>query len=119
MNLVAYICRLLGCEEYELPSLLSKPSGRVLVEKALADRKLYTTYGDKMREITFHGLSHSDSRTMAYNGYLGVTVRMHFYVKYRIRLAHPALPLVVYVDKESKHRSFYPMELLLLIPTDD
>ena len=115
MNLIAFICRLLDCEDYELSSRLGLLSNRVLVEKALAGKKIYTIYGDKASQVIFHGLSPGDSRTHAYNGFLGITVQQHFYVRYRLKLAYPLLPLVVQIDNNNGHRSFYPLEMLIVL----
>ena len=115
MNLIAYLCQLLDCDEFELVSRLRIQSNRVLVEKSLAGKTLYTLYSDKPHEVVFHGLSIGDSRTTkAYNGYLDITVQQHFYVRHRNKLSYPLLPLVVHIQKNSSHRSFYPMELLII-----
>ncbi|KAL3083843.1 hypothetical protein niasHT_030502 [Heterodera trifolii] len=47
----------------------------------------------------------------AYKGYLGITVRMHYYIKHGIRLRHPNLPCVVEFGG-GDHKTFFPIEVL-------
>ena len=53
----------------------------------------------------------SFSYVFAYNGYLGVTVRQHYYAHHRLRLRHPYMPCVIAYGGKN-HRSFYPLEVL-------
>jgi hypothetical protein len=76
-------------------------------------RTLYLRDGNRLLKVG--GLTQMGAdRLVAYEGYLSVTVRQHFYSRHRIRLLFPRLPCVV-IYGPGGHNSYYPLELLTLV----
>ena len=51
----------------------------------------------------------------AYNGYLGITVRMHYFSKHDRKLRYPYLPCVMEFGG-GQHVSYFPLEILACMP---
>lgn len=111
MTLLEKLAAYLNCTVVQLNDRLNHPIYRLKALNYLTDKRIMTTYGTSKR-IKCHGFSHFDStRTMAYEGYLNVTIQQHFYIKHRIRLENPYIKCLMYRSGIS-HFKYYPLELL-------
>uniref|UniRef100_A0A914HFS0 PAZ domain-containing protein n=1 Tax=Globodera rostochiensis TaxID=31243 RepID=A0A914HFS0_GLORO len=117
--LVEHLCQHFGCNIHELHVLVQNlEHRRAIVEYLRSGVQLRTAH---LRPVTRNfGVRCNDLSILgallapAYRGYLGITVRMHYYIKHGIRLRHPNLPCVV-EHGGSDHKTFFPLEVLSVV----
>jgi hypothetical protein len=107
---------LFHCPINRLEERLAHPMLQAKANAYLAGKWVRTLYLRDRRNklLKVGGLTQMGAdRLVAYEGYLSVTVRQHFYSRHKIRLLYPLLPCVVVYGKLG-HNSYYPLELLTL-----
>jgi hypothetical protein len=138
-NLLEGLCAFFKCDASMLHEKLNHPLAMNRVDDYLRGKHLRTSYLNSdglKKEIKYTRLSIKNaSEQHAYEGYLGmlmkaicylnfevtiiifnsnslgVTVRVHFYCRYRIRLNYPYLKCLTQVSK-SGHAKYFPLELV-------
>jgi hypothetical protein len=87
--------------------------------KFLRDLTLQTTHLKQNFIVKPDAFSTRGANTcFAYRGYLGITVQQHLYIKHHIRLRYSNLPCICEFGG-NWHQSFYPLELLQIIPLNE
>ena len=72
--------------------------------------------GDKQLEVRPDKLTKMGAdRIFALRGFLQVTVRQYYYVRHRVKLQYPHLPLVGEFGGGNGHVYYYPLECLALM----
>uniref|UniRef100_A0A183CA94 PAZ domain-containing protein n=1 Tax=Globodera pallida TaxID=36090 RepID=A0A183CA94_GLOPA len=117
--LIDYLCHHCSCSVQELHVLLQNlEQRRVIVEHLRSNVRLRTNhirppirnFGVRCNDLSVLGAHLAP----AYRGYLGITVRMHYYVKHNLRLRHANLPCVIEYGG-GDHKTFFPLEVLSVV----
>ena len=115
--LLNVICKILGCNIDDITEYLFFPSNCERLESILKGLWIQTTYKNRQGSkhvLRYSALSIQDANHLkAYNGFLGVTVAQHFYIRHRIQLQHYDLPCVAEYTRGGVH--YFPLELLELV----
>ncbi|KAL3108902.1 hypothetical protein niasHT_011452 [Heterodera trifolii] len=94
--LVDHLCKRFKCSAHELHVLFKSIEKRRDIVEHLRSVQLRTAHlrpSVRNFPVRCNDLSILDTHSApAYRGYLGITVRMHYYIKHGIRLRHPNLP---------------------------
>ncbi|KAL3095047.1 hypothetical protein niasHT_023023 [Heterodera trifolii] len=94
--LVDHLCKRFKCSAHELHVLFKSIEKRRDIVEHLRSVQLRTAHlrpSVRNFPVRCNDLSILDIHSApAYRGYLGITVRMHYYIKHGIRLRHPNLP---------------------------
>ncbi|KAL3084276.1 hypothetical protein niasHS_009764 [Heterodera schachtii] len=94
--LVDHLCKRFKCSAHELHVLFKSLEKRRDIVEHLRSVQLRTAHlrpSVRNFPVRCNDLSILDTHSApAYRGYLGITVRMHYYIKHGIRLRHPNLP---------------------------
>ncbi|KAL3106312.1 hypothetical protein niasHT_017187 [Heterodera trifolii] len=97
--LVEHLCKRFNCSAHELHVLFRNLEKRRDIVEHLRSAQLRTAHLRPFVRnfpVRCNDLSILDAHSApAYRGFLGITVRMHYYIKHGIRLHHPNLPCVV------------------------
>ena len=113
--LIEALANLFKCDVNALQEHLNHPLAINKIDEFMKDKRLRTTYFDKhgaKKEVKYSKMSlKAASQQEAYEGYLGISVRVHFYCRHRIRLLYPGLKCVSDLGKNG-HAKHYPVELL-------
>ena len=115
--LIEIICKIFKCKKDELSEKLRCPFNREKLDSLFGELLLQTTYKNRQglkHMLRYSALSIQDANHLkAYNGFLGVTVAQHFYIRHRIQLQHYDLPCVAEYTRGGVH--YFPLELLELV----
>ena len=118
LPLLKVVAKILGCDICDVAEKLFFPSNRERLDAILKGIWLQTSYRNRQGSkhlLRFSGLSIQDAKHLkAYQGYLGISVTQHFYVRHRIRLRYHNLPCVIEYDCYG-NANYYPLELLELV----
>ena len=115
------IANFLECHRRELLFKLEDALVRAKVVRHFEDRRLITTYKNKdgnykefnLRDISLKGADEQ----YAYNGYMSITVRQHYFVRHDIALRYPANPCAIEITgKANQHYNYFPLETVRLAP---
>lgn len=115
------IANFLECHRRELFVKLEDALVRSKVVRHFEGRRLITTYKNKdgnykefvLRDISLKGADEQ----YAYNGYMSITVKQHYFVRHDIVLHYPANPCAVEITgKENQHYNYFPLETVRLAP---
>jgi hypothetical protein len=114
--LIDELAKLLGCGAERLPDRLNHPLYAQKVENFLRWKRIRTTYtgkdGGNHQDVSFHMLSTQSAHNLhAYEGYLQITVRQHYYCLHKIKLIYPFMKCLTEIGRNG-HCKFYPLELL-------
>jgi hypothetical protein len=113
--LIDELAKLLGCGVERLPDRLNHPLYAQKVEHFLRWKRIRTTYTGKeggKQDVSFHMLSTQSAHNLhAYEGYLQITVRQHYYCLHKIKLIYPFMKCLTEIGRNG-HCKFYPLELL-------
>ncbi|KAL3104389.1 hypothetical protein niasHT_030303 [Heterodera trifolii] len=116
--LVEHLCKRFNCSAHELHVLFRNLEKRRDIVEHLRSAQLRTAHLRPFVRnfpVRCNDLSILDAHSApAYRGFLGITVRMHYYIKHGIRLHHPNLPCVVEFGG-GDHKTFFPLEILTII----
>ncbi|KAL3078349.1 hypothetical protein niasHS_011556 [Heterodera schachtii] len=116
--LVDHLCKRFKCSAHELHVLFKSLEKRRDIVEHLRSVQLRTAHlrpSVRNFPVRCNDLSILDTHSApAYRGYLGITVRMHYYIKHGIRLRHPNLPCVVEFG-DGDHKTFFPLEILSIV----
>jgi hypothetical protein len=118
-SILQEIADLLECRVNQISEKITHPDAREKVKNLLLGRYFNPTYQRENRVmVRCDDLSLGDAtRTHAYEGLYNITVQQHFYVKKRIHLMYPRLPLIeMKVGRNKASSIYYPMELLSAVP---
>ena len=118
------LASLFKCEVNALQEHLNHPLAVNKVDAFMKDKRLRTTYLNRYgtkKEVKYTKLSlKSATQQEAYEGYLGISVRVHFYCRHRIRLLFPSLKCVSELNKKetqsiilSNYLKFLPMRRII------
>ncbi|KAL3102491.1 hypothetical protein niasHS_001233 [Heterodera schachtii] len=109
--LVDHLCKRFKCSAHELHVLFKSIEKRRDIVEHLRSVQLRTAHlrpSVRNFPVRCNDLSILDTHSApAYRGYLGITVRMHYYIKHGIRLRHPNLPCVRGANTEYNPRRFH------------
>ncbi|KAH7715595.1 hypothetical protein AAVH_17033 [Aphelenchoides avenae] len=113
-TLVDSLSAFLQCPPRKLGEMLNHPRHFFRAQEFLKTKKIRKLYrsGDTNRLMQASHLTvQGADQCKAYEGFLSVSVRQHFYCRHRIRLMYPTLPLVA-VQVKGSHFAYYPAELM-------
>jgi len=115
-SLVEALCNRFGCCDHILHQVLDTDEGRELLEVFLRNFTLATTHlGRRNFIVKCDRLTKDGAQDLkAYRGFMGITVRQHYYARHRIHLRYPLLPCVC-VYGGNDHESYFPMEVLCIV----
>jgi len=116
------LASLFKCEVNALQEHLNHPLAVNKVDAFMKDKRLRTTYLNRYgtkKEVKYTKLSlKSATQQEAYEGYLGISVRVHFYCRHRIRLLFPSLKCVSELNQKGNAKH-YPIELLEIFADEE
>ncbi|KAL3093916.1 hypothetical protein niasHS_004788 [Heterodera schachtii] len=103
--LVDHLCKRFKCSAHELHVLFKSIEKRRDIVEHLRSVQLRTAHlrpSVRNFPVRCNDLSILDTHSApAYRGYLGITVRMHYYIKHGIRLRHPNLPCMYSISNST------------------
>jgi hypothetical protein len=115
MPLLEALSKLLNCNVERLGEVLENSVNITTVGKFLHGKKLRTSYegrDGRQQSIFFSRLSLKSAHELpAYEGYLNISVRQHFYTRHKLKLLYPFIPCVT-EEVNNGHLKFYPLEFL-------
>ncbi|KAL3071139.1 hypothetical protein niasHS_015881 [Heterodera schachtii] len=118
ISLVDHLCKKFECSASELNVIFKNLEKRRAIVEHLRSAHLRTAHlrpSVRNFPVRCNELSILDAHSApAYRGYLGITVRIHYYIKHGIRLRHPNLPCVVEFGG-GDHKTFFPLEVLSIV----
>jgi hypothetical protein len=110
--LLTALAKHLGCEVGALQEKLNHPNIILSANLFLNDKTIRTNYLDnnnEYREIKSGQIGPKSAREQyAYEGFLGISVEVHFYCRRRIRLQYPRMRCLA-VHSKSSHVRYYPL----------
>uniref|UniRef100_A0A914I9F1 Thymidine kinase, cytosolic n=1 Tax=Globodera rostochiensis TaxID=31243 RepID=A0A914I9F1_GLORO len=119
-SLIDYLCKQYKCSIQELHVLLQNLEHRRAIVEHLRSSNVQLRTNHLRPPVRNFGVRCSDLSVLgahlapAYRGYLGITVRMHYYVKHSMRLRHANLPCVIEYGG-GDHKTFFPLEVLSVV----
>ncbi|KAL3099729.1 hypothetical protein niasHT_027679 [Heterodera trifolii] len=117
--LIDFLCKHYKCSMNELHVLLQTLSKRREISEMLRSnlhlrtnhlRPAWKNMRVHCNELTIHPAQ----TAYAMRGYLGITVRVYYYVKHGIKLVYPQLPCVLQFGG-GDHSSLFPLECLSVV----
>jgi hypothetical protein len=121
--LIKVLMNELECSNQEqLTDRLNHPLYAAKVEQFLRWKILRTAYtgrASRKQKIICSKISHASAHELpAYEGYLQITVRQHYYARYKIKLVHPFMRCITEQGRNG-HCKFYPIELLEILMSEE
>ena len=115
------ISNYLSCDRRELYEKLKDTSIHSKVVRHFEGRLLVTTYKNKegkykefiLKDISYKGADEQ----YAYNGFMEMTVKQHFFARHEIKLRFPFNPCAIEITgKTNQHYNYFPLETVKLVP---
>ena len=115
------ISNYLNCDRRELYEKLGDTSIHSKVVRHFEGRLLVTTYKNKegkykefiLKDVSYKGADEQ----YAYNGFMDMTVKQHFFARHEIKLRFPFNPCAIEITgKSNQHHNYFPLETVKLVP---
>ena len=113
------IANYINCHRRELFVKLSDPTNHSKVVQHFEGMRLITAYKNKegkykefvLRDISLKGADEQ----YAYNGFMGITVKQHYFVRHDFVLRYPVNPCAIEITgKNDQHYNYFPLETVKL-----